>query len=98
MASATSRSTPTPMSPARAASTSPASPPSSAGSPASPPRRATCRSSSGRAAPGARLTMVEINGVAHVMLTVGDWDRSRAFYDALLPFLGLTQVFDGDDF
>jgi catechol 2,3-dioxygenase-like lactoylglutathione lyase family enzyme len=42
--------------------------------------------------------MVEINGVAHVMLTVGDWDRSRAFYDALLPFLGLTQVFDGDDF
>ena len=42
--------------------------------------------------------MVEINGVAHVMLTVGEWDRSRAFYAALLPFLGLTQVFGGDDF
>ena len=42
--------------------------------------------------------MIEINGVAHVMLTVGEWDRSRAFYGALLPFLGLENVFSGDDF
>ena len=39
--------------------------------------------------------MVEINGVAHVMLTVGEWEKSREFYGALLPFLGLSNVFAG---
>ena len=33
---------------------------------------------------------MEINGIAHTMLTVGDFERSRAFYSKLLPFLGLT--------
>jgi catechol 2,3-dioxygenase-like lactoylglutathione lyase family enzyme len=42
--------------------------------------------------------VIEINGVAHVILTVSEWDRARAFYGALLPFLGLTNVFSGDDF
>jgi catechol 2,3-dioxygenase-like lactoylglutathione lyase family enzyme len=42
--------------------------------------------------------MVEINGVAHVILTVSEWDRCRPFYESLLPFLGLKQVFGGDDF
>jgi catechol 2,3-dioxygenase-like lactoylglutathione lyase family enzyme len=42
--------------------------------------------------------MIEINGVAHVMLTVSAWEKCRPFYEALLPFLGLTQVFSGDDF
>lgn len=41
--------------------------------------------------------MIEINGVAHVILTVSEWDRCRPFYEALLPFLGLTKVFGGDD-
>jgi catechol 2,3-dioxygenase-like lactoylglutathione lyase family enzyme len=42
--------------------------------------------------------MIEINGVAHVTLTVSDWDRCRPFYERLLAFLGLTQVFGGEDF
>jgi len=41
--------------------------------------------------------MIEINGVAHVVLTVSDWTRCRPFYDALLSFLGLTCVFSGED-
>ena len=41
--------------------------------------------------------MIEINGVAHVILTVSDWERCRPFYEALLPFLGLKRVFGGDD-
>jgi len=38
---------------------------------------------------------IEINGIAHTMLTAGDFDRSRRFYGQLLPFLGLTAVIDG---
>lgn len=41
--------------------------------------------------------MIEINGMAHVILSVSDWERCRAFYAALLPELGMTQVFDGED-
>jgi catechol 2,3-dioxygenase-like lactoylglutathione lyase family enzyme len=37
---------------------------------------------------------LEINGMAHVILTVGDFARARAFYGELLPFLGLTPVID----
>ena len=42
--------------------------------------------------------MVEINGMAHVILTVSQWDKARAFYAALLPILGMTKVFDGNSF
>jgi catechol 2,3-dioxygenase-like lactoylglutathione lyase family enzyme len=42
--------------------------------------------------------MIEINGVAHVILNVSAWEKCRPFYDALLPFLGLQCVFSGDDF
>ena len=41
---------------------------------------------------------MEINGIAHVILTVGDFARCRAFYGRLLPFLGLRPVFDTDTF
>ncbi len=37
---------------------------------------------------------MEINGVAHIFLTVSDFARARAFYGKLLPFLGLTPVID----
>jgi len=37
---------------------------------------------------------MEINGVAHVMLTPGNFARSLAFYRELLPFLGLTPLLD----
>jgi catechol 2,3-dioxygenase-like lactoylglutathione lyase family enzyme len=41
--------------------------------------------------------MIEINGMAHVVLSVSEWDRCRAFYGALLPFLGMRHVFSGED-
>lgn len=37
---------------------------------------------------------MEINGIAHIMITAGDFARSRAFYGELLPFLGLKAVID----
>ena len=40
---------------------------------------------------------MEINGIAHTMLTAGDFAASSAFYRQLLPFLGLTPVLDSDD-
>jgi len=42
--------------------------------------------------------MIEINGVAHVILTVSEWEKCRRFYESLLPFLGLKPVFAGDSF
>ena len=42
--------------------------------------------------------MIEINGVAHVVLTVSDFEAARPFYCELLPFLGLTKVYDGNEF
>jgi catechol 2,3-dioxygenase-like lactoylglutathione lyase family enzyme len=41
---------------------------------------------------------MEINGIAHVFVTVGDFARSRAFYSQLLPYLGLVPVMDGEGF
>jgi len=37
---------------------------------------------------------MEINGIAHVFLTVGDFERSVPFYRDLLIFLGLKPVID----
>ena len=42
--------------------------------------------------------MIEVNGLAHVILTVGDWQKARAFYCELLPFFGLKKVYDGNNF
>ena len=41
---------------------------------------------------------MEINGIAHVMLTVADFPRARAFYGRLLPALGLRPLLDGEGF
>ncbi len=41
---------------------------------------------------------LDINGIAHVFVTTGDFPRSRAFYAELLPFLGMRPVLDGDGF
>ncbi len=41
---------------------------------------------------------IEVNGMAHVILTVSQWERAREFYAELLPFLGLTKVYDGNNF
>lgn len=41
---------------------------------------------------------MSINGIAHIVLTVADFEACRAFYSKLLPFLGLTPVLDTDVF
>jgi catechol 2,3-dioxygenase-like lactoylglutathione lyase family enzyme len=44
-----------------------------------------------------RQSGIDINGVAHVIFTVSDWERSRPFYHKLLSFLGLNCVIDAKD-
>src|SRR5712691_5371500 len=39
---------------------------------------------------------MEINGIAHVMLTVSNFDACLPFYERLLPYLGLTPVIKAD--
>ena len=41
---------------------------------------------------------LEINGIAHLFVTAGDFARSRAFYAELLPLLGMKPVLDGEGF
>ncbi|MES2940172.1 MAG: VOC family protein [Pseudomonadota bacterium] len=42
--------------------------------------------------------MIQVNGMAHVILTVSSFDAALGFYGRLLPFFGLEQVFRGADF
>ncbi len=42
--------------------------------------------------------MIEVNGLAHVILTVSQWEKARAFYAELLPFMGMKKVYDGNNF
>ena len=37
---------------------------------------------------------MEVNGVAHIFITAGDFERSRDFYRQLLPYLGMKPVMD----
>src|SRR5258707_11059077 len=39
---------------------------------------------------------IEINGMAHVILTVSRFKVAREFYRKLLPEFGMKPVFDGD--
>jgi len=41
---------------------------------------------------------IDINGMAHVILTVSQFEAAKAFYGKLLPFFGMKIVFDGNDF
>tara|TARA_B100000459_G_C8589601_1_gene207117 strand:+ start:1414 stop:1869 length:456 start_codon:yes stop_codon:yes gene_type:complete len=41
--------------------------------------------------------MIDINGMAHVILTVSQYDKAKAFYGRLMPAMGLESVFDGSD-
>ena len=41
---------------------------------------------------------MEINGIAHVMLSVSDFAACRSFYAKLLPYFGLTPVIDNDSY
>jgi hypothetical protein len=40
---------------------------------------------------------MEVNGMAHVILTASNFERSRDFYRKLLPFLGLQPMIDSDE-
>jgi catechol 2,3-dioxygenase-like lactoylglutathione lyase family enzyme len=40
---------------------------------------------------------MEINGMAHVILTVSDFEASLPFYRKLLPLLGMKPVIDSKD-
>ena len=42
--------------------------------------------------------MVELNGMAHIVINVSRWDLCKPFYKKIMPFLGLEQVFDGDEY
>jgi len=42
--------------------------------------------------------MIEINGMAHIILTVSSFEKALEFYDRLMPFLGAKRVFRGEDF
>ena len=42
--------------------------------------------------------LVNINGLAHVILTVTEYKKSRQFCTRLLPAFGMTSVHDGPDF
>jgi catechol 2,3-dioxygenase-like lactoylglutathione lyase family enzyme len=44
------------------------------------------------------MSMIGINGMAHVILTVSRFDLARAFYGKLLPELGMKVVSDSDRF
>lgn len=39
--------------------------------------------------------MIDISGIAHIVLTVNNFEAAKAFYASLLPFLGMKKVFDG---
>src|SRR6476661_11138805 len=39
---------------------------------------------------------IQINGMAHVVLTVSRFEVARAFYRELLPQFGMKPVFDGE--
>ena len=44
------------------------------------------------------INNIEINGMAHVILTVSQFDKAGHFYKGLLPKFGMTLVHDGEDF
>jgi len=41
--------------------------------------------------------MIEINGMAHIILTVSQYEEAKRFYWRLMPALGLENVFDGSN-
>jgi catechol 2,3-dioxygenase-like lactoylglutathione lyase family enzyme len=42
--------------------------------------------------------MVQVNGMAHVILTVSSFEAAATFYGQVLPFLGLNKVFESEKF
>jgi catechol 2,3-dioxygenase-like lactoylglutathione lyase family enzyme len=46
--------------------------------------------------PDTKGKSMEVNGIAHIMLTASNFERSREFYRKLLPFLGMKPMIDDD--
>ena len=42
--------------------------------------------------------MIKLNGMAHIVINVSRWEECKAFYKKLMPFLGMEQVFDGQEY
>jgi catechol 2,3-dioxygenase-like lactoylglutathione lyase family enzyme len=42
--------------------------------------------------------VIDINGIAHIILTVSQFEEARKFYSALLPNFGMVRVLDATDF
>jgi catechol 2,3-dioxygenase-like lactoylglutathione lyase family enzyme len=42
--------------------------------------------------------VIDINGMAHIILTVSQFENAKEFYSDLLPEFGMERVFSGDDF
>ena len=42
--------------------------------------------------------MISLNGMAHVVLTVSQYELAKDFYSRLMPAMGLENVFDGENF
>ena len=42
--------------------------------------------------------MIKLNGMAHIVINVSRWKDCKAFYKKLMPFLGMEQVFDGQEY
>ena len=42
--------------------------------------------------------MIEVNGMAHVILSVSQFEESKAFYGRLMPAMGLEKVFESEKF
>lgn len=41
---------------------------------------------------------MEINGIAHLILTVSNFEAAIPFYEKLLAFLGMKRIFKGEEF
>ena len=42
--------------------------------------------------------MIDVNGMAHVILTVSSFEKALHFYGALLPAFGMKKVFENEQF
>ncbi len=42
--------------------------------------------------------MINLNGMAHVVLTVSQFELAKDFYSRLMPAIGLENVFDSENF
>ena len=42
--------------------------------------------------------MISLNGMAHLVINVSQWNDCKPFYKKLMPFLGMEQVFDGEEY